>query len=136
MTGARPDPDALSEFFWTSGRDGRLRFLRCSHCRAFVHPPSSRCPHCLTATLLPEAVSGRGRVDSYTVVVGGAGDAPTVVAWVSLPEQDDLRVTASLRGVGPQDARIGMEVQVTFEIRGGYHVPVFEPAPTGEPEAR
>ena len=62
-----PRVDQDNEFFWTSGADGRLRFLRCGHCRHYVHPPAPRCPDCLSEELVPEAVSGRGTVVSFTV---------------------------------------------------------------------
>jgi hypothetical protein len=42
-----------NEFFWTSGADGVLRFLRCRACRTYVHPPSPRCPDCLSKDLAP-----------------------------------------------------------------------------------
>jgi uncharacterized OB-fold protein len=121
-----PALEPESEFFWTSGRDGRLRFLRCRDCRVFVHPPSPRCPRCLTASLEPEAVSGAGEVRSYTIVADG--DDQSVVAWIGFPEQDDLRLTAKLVGIGPDAVAIGMPVQADFEQHGDVYLPVFVPA--------
>jgi uncharacterized OB-fold protein len=49
MMGASPSPrplpavDDLNAFYWTSGRDGRLRFQRCLSCSALVHPPQPAC---------------------------------------------------------------------------------------------
>jgi uncharacterized protein len=125
---ALPKLGGESEFFWTSGRDGRLRFLRCRQCGYYNHPPTSRCPRCLSAELQPEAVSGVGEVLSFTFVRGEPGAAEqTVVAWVGFPEQDDLRITATLAGVSPADAVIGMPVTVDFEVHGDVHLPVFRP---------
>ena len=44
----RPQPEIRqeTEFFWTSGRDGRLRFQACTACRALIHPPQPVCRHC------------------------------------------------------------------------------------------
>ena len=58
--------DFDNEFFWTSGRDGVLRFLRCAECEVLVHPPVPYCAQC-GGTPEPTAVSGRGTVYSFTV---------------------------------------------------------------------
>ena len=39
-----PKLDDGNRFFWTSGADGRLRFLRCQDCGYFIHPPQPICP--------------------------------------------------------------------------------------------
>lgn len=39
-----PRLDDTNRFFWTSGADGRLRFLRCAACRRYLHPPSPAVP--------------------------------------------------------------------------------------------
>lgn len=122
-----PRLDADNTFFWTSGADGRLRFLRCRACRTFVHPPAPRCPSCLDGDLVPEAVSGRAVVESYTVnhqqwIPGGE---PYVVAWVSIVEQPDVRLTTNLVGMEPEDLRVGLEVEVVFEEHDGVHLPLF-----------
>src|SRR5205085_1544912 len=61
----RVTPD--NEFFWTSGADGRLRFLRCDECNYYVHPPSPICPECLSKRLTPTPVSGRATVATFTI---------------------------------------------------------------------
>ena len=53
--------------FWTGGRDGELRIVRCQDCGYYVHPPSPRCPRCLSDDVEPSPVSGRGVVYTYTV---------------------------------------------------------------------
>lgn len=128
-----PRLDADNTFFWTSGADGRLRFLRCQACRTFVHPPAPRCPSCLDDDLAPEPVSGRAVVESYTVnhqqwIPGGE---PYVVAWVSIVEQPDVRLTTNLVGLEPGDLRIGMEVEVRFEEHEGVYLPLFGLPGTG-----
>src|SRR2546427_7237886 len=89
----RVTPD--NEFFWTSGADGRLRFLRCKECGYYVHPPSPICPVDLSKDLQPAAVSGRGTVHAFTVNhqpwIPGF-DPPYVVAIVELEEQEALRL--------------------------------------------
>ena len=36
-----------NRFFWTSGADGKLRFLRCTQCQNYLHPPVPVCDKCL-----------------------------------------------------------------------------------------
>ncbi|MGH9092211.1 MAG: Zn-ribbon domain-containing OB-fold protein [Acidimicrobiales bacterium] len=125
-----PRLDADNTFFWTSGADGLLRFLRCRACRTYVHPPSPVCPSCLEGGLAPEPVSGRGVVESFTVNHQQwiPGSEPYVVAWVSIVEQPDVRLTTNLVGVEPGDLRVGMEVEVAFEEHEGVYLPLFRPA--------
>ena len=127
-----PRVDADNEFFWTSGRDGRLRFLRCGGCGYFVHPPGPVCPRCLGTELAPEAVGGRATVFSFTVNhKAWAPDItePYVIAIVELVEQEGLRLTTNIVNAGPDTVAIGMPVQVLFEDHDGVWIPVFEPAP-------
>jgi len=129
------DPD--NEHFWRGGRDGELRFLRCGDCGYFIHPPAPICPECLSRSVAPEAVSGRGVVHTFTVnhqLWIPTFDPPYVVAIVALEEQDGLRLTTNIVGCAPDDVFIGLPVRVRFEHRddNGYEVwlPLFEPAPT------
>ncbi len=125
-----PRLDDDNAFFWTSGSDGRLRFQRCPACRAYIHPPSPRCPHCLDQRPVPEAVSGRATVVSFTVNQQQwiPGSEPYIVAWVAIDEQPDVRLTTNLVGVEPDQVAIGMPVEVTFEESGDVWLPLFRPA--------
>jgi uncharacterized OB-fold protein len=124
-----PRVDEDNEFFWTSGADGRLRFLRCTHCATFVHPPSPVCPDCLSTELAPEPVSGRATVESFTLNVQQwiPGSEPYLVAWVSIVEQPDVRLTTNLVGVEPDAVTIGMPVTVVFEQHDTVYLPLFGP---------
>ena len=79
-------------FFWTSGEDGVLRFLRCNDCGFFIHPPGPVCPRCLSRNVAPAAVSGRGHVETFTVNYQQwiPGSDPYIIAWVSIDEQPDV----------------------------------------------
>jgi len=122
-----PRLDVDNTFFWTSGADGRLRFLRCQACRNFVHPPTPRCPFCLDGDLAPEPVSGRAVVESYTVNHQQwiPGSEPYVVAWVSIVEQPDVHLTTNLVGLEVEELAIGMEVEVRFEEHDDVYLPLF-----------
>lgn len=126
----QPALDDGNRFFWTSGEDGRLRFLRCQACGHWLHPPVPRCPECGSREVAPEAVSGRGEVWSYTVnhQPWDGGTEPYAIVLVALPEQDGLRLTSNLVNCPPDDVHIGMPVRVTFERHDAVWFPLFEPA--------
>lgn len=123
-----------NEFFWTSGADGQLRFLRCGACHKFVHPPLPRCPYCLAKELAPDVVSGRATIAAFTINhqpwIPGF-DPPYVVAIVEIDEQPDVRLMTNIVGCAPDDVQAGLPVQVTFEHREDVWVPLFEPVVTG-----
>ena len=85
----QPVLDDGNRFFWTSGEDGRLRFLRCGACGYWLHCAVPRCPQCGSQDVAPEAVSGRGEVFSYTVnhQSWDGSDEPYAIVLVALPEQ-------------------------------------------------
>lgn len=124
-----PRVDQDNHFFWTSGADGLLRFLRCRACESLVHPPAPRCPYCLAGYLSPEPVSGRGVLESFTVNHQQwiPGSDPYIVGLVSIQEQSDVRLTTNLVDVEPEDVEIGMEVEVVFEHCDDVYLPLFRP---------
>jgi uncharacterized protein len=130
-TPTRPLPALTPEtaFFWTSGADGRLRFLRCHDCSRYVHPPAPVCPQCASRSLAPEPVSGQGTVVTFTVNHQDWGllAPPYVIAIVELAEQPGLRLTTNLVGIEPEAVRSGLAVQVRFEPVDDVHLPLFEP---------
>lgn len=120
-----------NEFFWTSGADGHLRFLRCGSCGYWIHPPGPICPVCHSKALAPEAVAGTAVLHTYTVNRQAwlpGFDPPYVVAIVELPEQEGLRLTTNLVNCALDDVRIGMPVRVVFEQWEDVWLPLFEPA--------
>ncbi len=125
-----PQLDAENEFFWTSGGEGQLRFLRCSQCEYLVHPPAPVCPKCLGRELAPHVVSGRATVHSYTVnhQPWDGTSEPWAIGLVEIEEQDDVRLTTNIVGIAPDEITIGMAVRVVFEDHDPIFVPLFEPA--------
>ena len=129
-----PRLDDRNRFFWTSGADGRLRFLRCQDCGYYVHPPVPICPKCHSKDVAPEAVSGRATVATATVNhqpwMPGL-DPPYVVAIVEIDEQPDVRLTTNIVNCAPEDVKAGMTVQVLFERHDDepddVYLPLFEP---------
>jgi len=125
-----PTTDELSGFFWTSGRDGTLRLLRCGACSYLIHPPAPICPRCQGRDAAPAEVSGHATVHSFTVnhqPWDGVGDV-YVIAVVEIDEQPDVRLTTNIVGIDPSQVRIGMAVEVVFEDHDPVFVPLFRPA--------
>ena len=126
-----PALDDENRFFWTSGEDGQLRFLRCQACGFYLHPPLPRCPRCGSRDVAPEPVSGRGTVWSFTVNHHSwdGGTEPYAIGLVELAEQEGLRLTTNIVGMAAEDVRVGIAVQVVFEQRDEVWFPLFEPVP-------
>jgi uncharacterized protein len=124
-----PSLDEPSAFFWTSGADGKLRFLRCAACSYLIHPPAPVCPQCHGRDTAPVEVSGRATVHSFTVnhqPWDGTGDV-YVIGLVEIDEQPGVRLTTNIVGVESDDVRIGTRVEVVFEDHAPVFVPLFRP---------
>ena len=124
----------LNRGFWTGGEQGELRFLRCQDCGYYNHPPTPLCPICHSKNLASEPVSGRATLFTYSVNhqpwMPGP-ELPYIVAIVEIVEQPSLRLTTNLVNCPPDEARIDMELRVTFEHHadpdGDVYIPLFEP---------
>lgn len=126
-----PRIDDANRAFWTAGRRGELRILRCDACRRWVHPPVERCPAC-SGPLADAPVSGRGTIFTFTVnhqAFHPQVPPPYVIAIVELIEQSDLRVPTNIVNCDADSLACGMPVRVRFESHGAHSVPVFEPDP-------
>ena len=80
--------------------------------------------------MVPEAVSGRATVYSYTLNVYQFHPdvpPPNLIAIVVLDEQDDLRLATNLVHCVEEEVHIGMPVTVLFEQHGELYYPVFAP---------
>jgi uncharacterized protein len=118
-----------NRFFWTSGEEGVLRILRCNACQFYNHPPGPICRRCLSRDVAPQIVSGRGRVESFSINYQQwiPGSEPYAIAWVSLNEQPSVRLTTNLVDVEPDAIFVGQDVAVEFEHLEDVYIPVFRP---------
>ncbi len=125
-----PVIDRDNEAYWTWGREGKLAIHRCAACEYFVHPPAPFCPRCESRDVAPQAVSGRGRVVTFTVNhkawVPDLAD-PYVLALVALAEQDDVRIPCNIVECDADKVDFNMEVEVVFEPVEDLWVPLFRP---------
>jgi uncharacterized OB-fold protein len=120
-----------NRFFWTSGADGRLRFLRCTACLNYIHPPVPVCDKCLSMQQEVVVVSGRATLAAVTVnhqMWIPTIEPPYVIGLVEIEEQPSVRLTTNIVGCDAADARIGMLLQVDFEEHEDVFLPVFRPA--------
>ncbi len=120
-----------NRFFWTSGADGRLRFLRCSACRNYIHPPAPVCDKCLSMELEVVAVSGRATLAAVTVnhqMWIPTIEPPYVVGIVEIEEQASVRLTTNIVDCAEADLAIGMALEVEFEENEDVFLPMFRPA--------
>lgn len=138
-------PSEHSRFYWEAARQHQLKIQRCNSCSTYIHPPMPVCAKCHSRQLHPEQVSGKGVVYSFTVVrhlfhPGFADVMPYILALIELREQANLRVLTHIVECRPEDAHVGMEVEVVFEDRGEHTVPQFRPVSsatfTGQKGAR
>ena len=124
-----PPETEISRPFWEGCKQGQLRIQQCQSCDRFQFYPRIVCSSCGGNALQWKAVSGRGKLASYTVVRRGisrAYQAPYVVVLVDLEE--GVRMMSSLAVSESLDVSVGTQVEVAFEDWGEGHVlPVFKP---------
>ena len=128
-----PKLDDRNRFFWTSGADGRLRFLRCQDCGFYVHPPTPRCPKCWGERVEWAEASGRATLYTWSVVhVNDLPPFPERVPYVAaIVELDEgPRMMTNVVDCDFDALRVGMPVEVTFRPTSDeFTLPQFRPAP-------
>ncbi len=107
--------------------EGRFIIQRCNDCDQHIFFPRELCPHCSGTSLIWEAAKGSGSVYSTTTVrrkPDAGGDYN--VSLIELAE--GVRMMSTLRGIPPDDVRIGMPVKAKVVDHGGSGLVVFERA--------
>jgi uncharacterized OB-fold protein len=120
-------PDAKS--FWAAADEEKFVGQKCGDCGKFTFPPRPMCPHCHSLKREEVELSGYGTVHSWTIPRHphpfGFKEAP-VVAVIQLDE--GIRMVSNVIGVAPEDVKMDMAVEVTFDATMNNHkVPVFRP---------
>jgi uncharacterized OB-fold protein len=125
-----PEPTAESSRFWEGTASRKLLLQQCADCGKIRHYPRPVCDACYSMKIAVAEAGGYGAVHSWTVAYRAFHPAfalklPYILALIDLDE--GVRINTILRGVAPQELRIGLRVQVRFEAIGdGYFLPVFE----------
>jgi uncharacterized OB-fold protein len=119
-----------TRFFWDGLKEHRLLVQRCSSCGTLRHPPRPMCPSCNALGWDAVEASGRGTLHSF--VLPRHPPMPFmedgyIVALVELEE--GTRLVSNLCDVAPEDASIGMAVEVFYvEFEDGLVLHQFRPA--------
>lgn len=128
----RPEPNADTAPYWDGLNQRRLRLQRCADCGKVRHYPRPMCDACHSMQAEWFDASGRGRVHSWTVThhafhPGVRPDLPYTLVTVDLAE--GVRMNAQLRRLAPDELRVGMPLQVDYELAtDGLMLPVLVPA--------
>jgi uncharacterized OB-fold protein len=134
----RPTPETAP--YWEGARRGELLVQRCLACAQYYFYPRTRCPHCGSADVEWVGTSGRGRLHTYLIshrpAPGFEDDPPYAIAVVELDEGP--RMMCNIVGVEntPENLVIDMPLEVTFDDRGEWSVPVFRPTSSSDRSAR
>jgi uncharacterized OB-fold protein len=127
-----PALDPVNQAYWTGGSEGKLLISHCQDCGWWNHPPTTICRACLSDRVLPEPVSGRGTVFTYTINHHAwsptATAEPYVIAIVELDEQPGLRQITNVINCPIDQVHIGQRVEVVFRALADVALPLFEPA--------
>ncbi len=113
-----PKMDGASAPYWKALREGRIELPRCTACRRFIFYPRSFCPHCQATDVGWEAVDGRGKIYTFTVVHKPTnpyfyGQAPYVYALIEL--ECGVRLSTMLVQCEPDRVAVGDAVLPVFE---------------------
>ena len=130
MIGKRRLPwlDQDNRFFWTSGADGQLRFLRCDECATFIHPPRPICPACLSEAVAPAVVPGSAVIDTFTInrqKWHPDMEVPSIIARVAIDGAPGVILTTNIVDCLPEDVEIGQRVTVSFARQDDVYLPLF-----------
>lgn len=134
VPGARPAPrvDVSNAEYWQAAHDGQLMLAECGACNRLHHPPQTLCPFCWHSEVKPLIASGRGSVNSFSIVyqngdVAFKSNVPYVLAYVALDE--GLLMISNVVNCAIDKVRIGMKVRAVFEQTSDTTGAVlFEPA--------
>jgi uncharacterized protein len=129
----RPVPRVTSEStaYWKACSETVLTLGRCGACDKIHHHPQAVCPFCWSSDVTTMAASGRGTVNSFSIIHQSAGAAfsgqvPYIVAYIELEE--GVYLVSTVVNCPTDQLKIGMPVEVQFEIVGSdIGVPVFVP---------
>lgn len=110
----RPSWSRDSAYFWEGVAAHELRLQKRLD-GSLQHPPVPAVWQDKEAPIAYEVASGRGTVYSYVVHHAPQVPGRTLPFVIALVELDEgVRMLGELRGVQPEDVKIGMPVEVTF----------------------
>lgn len=127
-----PVPTPLSRVYWDACREHRLLIQRCPDCGQHQFYPRIFCAVCGCRDMQWVEASGRGAVESWTVVrtpvaEAYAADTPYLIVLIRLDEGPVMM--SQLVDCAPERVSRGMHVEVVFRNWSQDIVmPLFKPA--------
>lgn len=124
-----PRLDNDNRAFWTGGAEGALKIMHCNACGTYIHPPRPICRACMSEDVMPKAVSGEGRVDTFTVNYQQWRpdlEVPFVIARVALDDAPGVYLTTNIVNCPADQVDIDDRVRVVFEHQDDVYIPLFE----------
>ncbi|MDF2368519.1 Zn-ribbon domain-containing OB-fold protein [Sneathiella sp.] len=135
MTG-KPIPVANPDtaVFWDACNEKRFLIQSCKSCGENQFYPRAICKNCQSNDLEWQEVSGRGTVKTFTVVRHAPSpafkaDLPYVLALINLDE--GVSTMMNVIECDVEDVHIGMDIELTFELRGEQYIPQAKPISKG-----
>jgi uncharacterized OB-fold protein len=125
----RPTPESAP--FWQGCQDHKLMLQYCAACDAHQFYPRVICATCMSEQIEWREASGRGVVESYTIVTRAVSDAyaadvPYVIALITL--QEGPRMMSNVIGCDVESVKCGLDVEVVFETWSAeITIPKFRP---------
>lgn len=135
-----PDTDwPMIREFWRAASRGELVIPRCLACERYVWYPEEVCPHCGGGEVPWVAMSGRGRLFSWSEVKHPlhppyADQLPYLSGLIALEEDPRVRCVTRIVDCESSALEIEMPMQVVFrelsfaDIEGSVVAPLFKPA--------
>ncbi len=125
-----PDIDGVNRPYFEGTAKGELRVRICNGCGKLFRFAHAWCPECWSQDLGFLAASGRGRVETFTVVHQAPYPSfedriPYVIGLVELEE--GVRIMSNIVDCEADEVEIGMALTVTYEERGEVMIPMFRP---------
>jgi uncharacterized OB-fold protein len=119
------DVHNLAEFrpFFEGLRSKQIRFPKCCRCHRVHWYPMKLCPHCLGAEFEWPAISGAGRLYSWTVVrrpfsADYAEKVPYIVGLVSFDEVPGTRLISNIIECRPEELTVDAPLTPAFDDGG------------------
>lgn len=122
----------VNDKFWNSVKEHAMQLPHCHRCGKVFYYPRAICPACWSEVTEWRQLGGMGTVWTYSTVrfplLRGEWEKrlPYVVALVDLTE--GVRLLSNIVDCSPEEVRIGMAVELTYQERDGQVLFMFRPA--------
>jgi uncharacterized OB-fold protein len=119
MSELRPRPVAVQDtaFYWQALKEGRLEIQRCAACGRLRHPPLPACPGCHSLEWDTIASTGRGVLETFTVIHAPEVPPFKVPYAVGLARlEEGTKLVAEIVDTPRDEIEIGMSVRVKLVV--------------------